>query len=49
VDVSTVRQSVVHFSSGDNDVKDSPCSECPCRFLQAWHAYSSSLLVRMHN
>jgi len=30
VDVSTVRWWVVHFSSGDSDVKDKPCSEWPC-------------------
>jgi len=31
VDVSTVRQWVVHFSSGDSDVKDKPHSGQPCR------------------
>ena len=30
VDVSTVRQWVVHFSSGNSDVKDKPCSGQPC-------------------
>ena len=32
VDVSTVRWWVVHFSSGDSDVKDKPHSRQPCRF-----------------
>jgi len=31
VDVSTVRQWVVDFSSGDSDVKDKPHSGQPCR------------------
>ena len=30
VDVSTVRWWVVHFSTGDRDVKDSPCYGWPC-------------------
>ena len=30
VDVSTVRQWVVHFSSDDSKVKDKPCSGLPC-------------------
>jgi len=38
VDVSTVRQRMVHFSSGDGIVKDKLCSRQPCRFLQAWHS-----------
>jgi hypothetical protein len=29
-DVSTVRQLVVCFSSGDSDMRDRPCSEQPC-------------------
>jgi hypothetical protein len=29
-DVSTVRQWVARFSSGDSDVKDKPCSGWPC-------------------
>ena len=35
VDVGTVRQWVVHFSSGDSEVKKKPCSRWPCRFLSA--------------
>ena len=38
VDVSTVRQWVMHFSSGDSVVKDKPFSGWPCRFLQVQHA-----------
>ena len=30
VDVSTVRQWVARFSSGDSDMKDKPCSGRPC-------------------
>ena len=30
VDVSTVRQWVLHFNSGDSNVKDKPCSRQPC-------------------
>ena len=30
MDVSTVRLWVVHFSSGDSDMKDKPCSGQPC-------------------
>jgi len=30
VDVSTVNWWVVHFSSGNNDVKDKPCTGWPC-------------------
>jgi len=30
VDMSAVRQSVVHFSSGNSDVKDKACSRWPC-------------------
>jgi len=30
VDVSTARQWVAHFSSGDSDVKDKPCSGRSC-------------------
>ena len=49
VDVSTVRQWVVCFSSGDSDVEEEPCLRQPCRFLQAWHAGSCSSLVKMHS
>ena len=48
VSVSTVRQRVVHFSSGDSNIKDK-CSGWPCRFLQVWHAGSCSSLVKMHS
>ena len=30
VNVSTVKQWVLHFSSGNSDVKDEPCSRWPC-------------------
>ena len=33
VNVSTVRQQVVHFSSDDSDVKEKPHSEWPCTAL----------------
>jgi len=49
VDVSTVMQRVMSFSSGDSDVKDKPCSGWPCKFLQAWHAGSCSSLVKIHS
>ena len=47
VDVSTLRRWVVRFSSGDSNMKDKPRSRRPCRFLQAQHAGSCSLLVEM--
>ena len=34
VDVSTVRWWVVHFSSGDSDIKVKQCSEWPCRLYE---------------
>ena len=46
--VSTVRWWVVHLSSDDNVMKDKPRSERPWRFLQAQHAGTCSLLVKMH-
>jgi len=49
MDVSTVRQRMVHFSSGDGIVKDKLCSRQPCRFLQAWHAGSRLSLVKRHS
>ena len=30
MDVSTVRQRMVHFSNSNNNVKDEPCSRWPC-------------------
>ena len=33
MDASTVRLWVVHFSSGNSNVKDKPCSRQPRRFL----------------
>ena len=48
-DVSTVRWSVVCFSSGDSDMKDKPWSGWPGRVLQAQHAGSCSLLAKMHS
>jgi len=38
VDVSTVRQWMVRFSSGGTDMKDKSRSGWPCRFLLAQHA-----------
>ena len=35
MDVSTVRQSVVHFSSGNIDMKDKPHSDKPRRFFMS--------------
>ena len=40
---------VMHFSSGERSMKDKPHSRWPCRFLQAQHAGSSSLLAKMHS
>ena len=40
---------VVHFSSGDSNVKNKPGSAWPCRFWWLWYAGSPSLLVKMHN
>jgi len=48
VDMSTVRQWVVHHSSGDSDVKDKPCFRYLCRLLQVQHAGSFLSLVKMH-
>ena len=49
VNVSPVSRWVMHFSSGDSDMRDKPCSGQPCRFLWAQHAGSCSLLVKMHS
>ena len=49
VDVSTVRQWMVCFSSGDSSVKDKPRSRWPYRFLQVWHTDSYSSLRKMHS
>ena len=49
VDVGTVRQRVVHFDSGNGDVKDEPHCRCPYRLLQEWYAGSHSLLAKMHS
>ena len=38
VDVSTMRQWMVRFSSNDSDVKGKRCSRQPCRSIQAQHA-----------
>ena len=35
--MSTARQRVVHFSSGDNDIKDKPHSGWPCIALTSWN------------
>jgi len=43
VDVGTVRLWVVHFGSDDTNTGHLHW----CRFLQAWYAGSSSLLVKM--
>jgi len=37
VDVSTVRQWVVHFSGGDSDVKDKPWSRHSCTAVTSWN------------
>ena len=37
VDISTVRWWVAHFSSGDSDVKEKPCSEWPCTAVTPWN------------
>jgi len=47
VDASTVRSSMVHFSSGNGNMKDKSHSGWPCRLLQAQHAGSFSSLVKM--
>ena len=47
VDVSTVRLWVVHFTSGDTDMKDNSHSRQPCRFLWVWYPGSPSLLAKM--
>ena len=49
VDVSTVRQWVVRFNSGDTDMKHKPCSCWLCRYLQAWHEVSYSAVVKIHS
>ena len=49
VDVGTVRQRVVHFDSGNGDVKDEPHCRCPYRLLQEWYAGSHSLLAKMNS
>lgn len=49
VGVSTVRQGVVHFSSGDRDTKDKKHSRWPCKFLRVQHAGCCSSVVKMHN
>jgi len=48
-DVGTVMRWVVHFSSGDNDVEDNPCSRQPYRFLWAWHAGSCLSIVKIQS
>ena len=48
VNVSTVRWWVVHFSSGDNNVKVKQHYWWPCRFLWGRHAGSCSSLTEMH-
>jgi len=35
--MSTARQRVVHFSSGDSDIKDKPHSGWPCIALTSWN------------
>ena len=42
VNVSTVRQWVVHSSSGDNDVKDKPCSRGPHTHTTKWRVSQSA-------
>ena len=37
VDVSTVRKCVVHFSSGDTNMKYKPCSGQPCTAVTPWN------------
>ena len=49
VDVGTVRQRVVHFDSGNGDVKDEPHCRCPYRLLQEWYAGSHALLAKMNS
>ena len=48
-DLSAVMQQVVHFSSGDSNIKDRPQYELPCRFLRAWHESTCSLLAKVHS
>jgi len=45
-DVSTVKWWVVHFSSGNSDTKEKPCSGWPFRFLTALHVSSSWSLAK---
>jgi len=49
VDVSTVKQWVVCFSSSDSNAKDKPHSRWPNTFLWTWHAGSCSPLAKMHS
>ena len=46
VNVSTVRQWVVHFISGDSDMKDKPRAEWSYRYLRVQHAGLSSSLTK---
>jgi len=48
VDVSTVRQWAVHFSSGKSDMKDKPCSRQPRSVVTPQNEVHFSLLVHMH-
>jgi len=49
VNVSKIRWWVVHFSSGDSNMKDKPHSRHACKYLQMRHAGSCSLLAKMHS
>jgi len=45
VDVSTVRQWVMRFSSGDSHMKDKPCSGCPQTAVTPWNEEPLNQLV----
>ena len=49
MDASTVKWWVVHFSSGNNNVKDKSYSRQSCRCLEVQHAGSSSSLAKIHS
>ena len=49
VDVSMMRWRMMHFSSGNRDMKDKSHFRWKSRFLQALHAGFCSLLVKTHS
>jgi len=45
VDVSSARRCMVHFSSGDSDVKDKPRSGRPCTAVTPWNKERLNQLI----